>query len=230
MACRGPTSSGDDAHSEEAVAVSVHAMSWAWKQDLKAPEKLVLLALADHSDDKGKCWPGMTGIAKKCGLSRRSVIDVIKRLEQAKLIKVKKRKRDDGSNSSNLYVLDFTSSENTAPHGEGNALDSAGNNTRGGEGAAPESINRNHQNKPNAHFATFWSAYPKKKDKGKTEKAFYKIKPSDDLMKTILAALEVQKHEWKDEQFIPYPASWLNGKRWEDETPQHSSPTQEHIL
>ena len=71
-------------------------------------------------------------------------------------------------------------------------------------------------------FSLFWAAYPKKKSKGEAEKAFIKIKPDNVLLDKILKAIEAQKKspDWiKDSgQFIPYPATWLNGKRWEDET------------
>ena len=51
-------------------------------------------------------------------------------------------------------------------------------------------------------------------------KAFTKIDPDDTLLAQMLHALEVQKdsREWLKDNgaFIPYPASWLNGRRWED--------------
>ncbi len=41
-------------------------------------------------------------------------------------------------------------------------------------------------------------------------------------MNTILNSLEQQKHsvQWTKDggQYIPYPATWLNGRRWEDES------------
>ena len=70
-------------------------------------------------------------------------------------------------------------------------------------------------------FDIFWSEYPKKKDKAKALKAFQKIKPDDELFSKIISALTIQKQsaDWlKDNgQFIPYPTTWLNGCRWEDE-------------
>lgn len=70
-------------------------------------------------------------------------------------------------------------------------------------------------------FSLFWNAYPKKKSKADAEKAFKKLKPDKQLLDTMLAALEEQKcsQDWKRDngQFIPYPATWLNGRRWEDE-------------
>ena len=70
-------------------------------------------------------------------------------------------------------------------------------------------------------FEEFWKAYPKKTAKKNAFNAWVKIKPDGELLKTILSALEQQKKsdQWQRErgQFIPYPATWLNGRRWEDE-------------
>ena len=67
-------------------------------------------------------------------------------------------------------------------------------------------------------FNCFWSAYPKKVGKGSAEKAWLKMSPD---LQVVLDALEVQKQteQWQKEKgkFIPHPATWLNGKRWEDE-------------
>ena len=70
-------------------------------------------------------------------------------------------------------------------------------------------------------FEEFWDGYPKKVGKGAAERAWAKIKPSEELLQKMLKAIEIQKQsfDWTKEggQFIPYPATWLNGKRWEDE-------------
>lgn len=58
-------------------------MTAAWAVDLPAGEKLVLLALADCANDEGKCWPGLTSLARKTGKSRRSLIDTIHALEKS---------------------------------------------------------------------------------------------------------------------------------------------------
>lgn len=74
-----------------------------------------------------------------------------------------------------------------------------------------------------ARFETFWKAYPKHVNKKGAEKAFVKLNPDDGLLETMLAAVERQKQtaQWREQngQFIPYPATWLNGRRWEDELP-----------
>lgn len=70
-------------------------------------------------------------------------------------------------------------------------------------------------------FESFWQSYPKKKAKGDAERAWSKINPSEHLIEEILSAVQRAKtsQDWlKDNgQFIPYPATWLNRKGWEDE-------------
>lgn len=70
-------------------------------------------------------------------------------------------------------------------------------------------------------FDAFWKAYPRRLDKIKARKAFKKLNPSEKLFNTILSTLEKQKnnYNWKKEnrQYMPYPATYLNNRRWEDE-------------
>ena len=72
-----------------------------------------------------------------------------------------------------------------------------------------------------SHFSLFWERYPKKLAKRDAEKAFAKINPDEKLFNLILEKLELYKQSeaWLKDggQFIPYPATWLNGRRWEDE-------------
>lgn len=67
-------------------------------------------------------------------------------------------------------------------------------------------------------FDRFWSVYPRKIGKGAAKKAWIKLKPwkTGDLVEIILSAIEAQKPHWKDPQFIPHPATWLNQERWAD--------------
>ena len=73
-----------------------------------------------------------------------------------------------------------------------------------------------------AGFEDFWKAYPKKKSKGQAEKTWDKISPTNDLLKTMLIAIEAAKksEDWIKENgaYIPHPSTWLNAKGWEDET------------
>jgi hypothetical protein len=70
-------------------------------------------------------------------------------------------------------------------------------------------------------FEVFWSQYPKKRNKGRAEKAWGELRPDDSLLGILLGKLEQAKKnpDWMKERgrYIPYPASWLNAKGWEDE-------------
>lgn len=70
-------------------------------------------------------------------------------------------------------------------------------------------------------FAEFWAAYPNRKNKKNAERAWSSIKPDAELKSQILRAVEVAMRgdDWRKDggRFIPHPASWLNGRRWEDE-------------
>lgn len=70
-------------------------------------------------------------------------------------------------------------------------------------------------------FEKFWAAYPNRKAKGAALKAFTKLNPNEQLMASILQAIERAKtsDQWRRDggRFIPYPATWLNEQRWDDE-------------
>lgn len=71
-------------------------------------------------------------------------------------------------------------------------------------------------------FDAFWTAYPKKVGKGAAQKAFEKLCPDQPMLDEMLCAIQTQKRceQWCKEggQYIPYPATWLTQRRWEDET------------
>lgn len=73
----------------------------------------------------------------------------------------------------------------------------------------------------NGSFARFWEAYPKKKSRGVAEKAFMKIKPDEQLLASMIAKIEQAKKsvDWMKDggRYIPYPATWLHARGWEDE-------------
>lgn len=73
---------------------------------------------------------------------------------------------------------------------------------------------------PEAGFDEFYRAYPRKVAKRAAMKAWDKVLRCGAKAPEILAGLE----RWKgsaqfpsDMQFVPHPATWLNGWRWEDE-------------
>ncbi len=70
-------------------------------------------------------------------------------------------------------------------------------------------------------FAEFWSSYPRKAGKTVAREAFIKINPTEELTEKMLRAVAEQSEssQWQRDggRYIPSPAAWLEGKRWEDE-------------
>ncbi len=62
--------------------MSISASTWAWRQQVLPTAKLVLLCLADHADDKGRCWPSLARICDKTGLSKSTVSESLMNLEK----------------------------------------------------------------------------------------------------------------------------------------------------
>ncbi|MBQ1118473.1 hypothetical protein KBY56_37835, partial [Streptomyces sp. C3-3] len=91
--------------------------------------------------------------------------------------------------------------------------------------ASPAELTEEQQQE--AEFAAFYSAYPRKVGKGNARKAFAAAvkrgaKPAD-----LVAASAAHRDNWArcrtETRFIPYPASWLNGERYDDELPAASA-------
>lgn len=70
-------------------------------------------------------------------------------------------------------------------------------------------------------FPVFWKLYPNKVGKAAAQKAWAKLKVTDELFTVITDGLakQVVSESWVKDggKFIPHPSTWLNGKRWEDE-------------
>lgn len=71
-------------------------------------------------------------------------------------------------------------------------------------------------------FGRFWAAYPKKVGKANCERWFARHKVDEKTLQAMLDSLAYMKttEQWQKEggQYIPNPQTWLNGRRWEDES------------
>lgn len=85
--------------------MSIRIMSLVWdKSKHKGSALLLMLALADHADDTGKCWPGMSSLAKKTRMGRRNVVKLMERIEQSGEVVVEKRGNQSASNRYRINV------------------------------------------------------------------------------------------------------------------------------
>jgi len=229
------------------IVMSMRMMAIVMGMRVGSPlRKLVLLKLADNANDSGLCWPSYQHIADQCEIGRRTVIRHIKALETSGLLIIKKRIDDNDMQRANEFILTLGGSATETLGGATETLGGATETLGGSVTVAPRTSNsfdpvnepvntlaRRDANatqivKNGAHdppnlsrFEQFWLAYPKKRSKGKAEAALKKINPSEQLLATMIAKIEQAKTspDWRKEQgrFIPYPATWLNARGWEDE-------------
>lgn len=80
-------------------------------------------------------------------------------------------------------------------------------------------------------FDRFWTAYPRHQGKEPARKAWKRVRPDIHLCRAMSQALERQKRSesWTRDggRYIPMPATWLNQRRWEDESPKPVKPAPE---
>lgn len=73
------------------------------------------------------------------------------------------------------------------------------------------------------HFSEFWDLYDKKVgDKGRCEKKWNSL--AADVQKKIIDILPSFKSGIRDKQYQPFPETFLNQKRWENEDEIKQSP------
>jgi hypothetical protein len=106
--------------------------------------------------------------------------------------------------------------------GEGSRTVAVGREGKGEEGKGEEKHTRASRSlRALVGFEEFWLAYPKRRSKGQAEKAWRKINPDGECVARIMAGLTSAKtrSDWAkdDGRFVPYPATWLNNRGWEDD-------------
>lgn len=76
-------------------------------------------------------------------------------------------------------------------------------------------------------FERFWAVYPRKAAKKDARAAWDKLAPDRATVDAMLAAIEAKRlsGDWQREggRFIPLPATWLRGERWND-APEADAP------
>lgn len=68
-------------------------------------------------------------------------------------------------------------------------------------------------------FSAFWSVWPRKVGKRDAEKAWARLRPKERAaaVNALPAHVEYWRASATEREYIPHPATWLNGARWEDE-------------
>jgi len=184
-------------------------------------KRLILILLANYCDDQNSCYPSYSHIAKLAGLKDpKHIARIVKEFEDLGLLRIEKRYKPDGGNTSNRYYLTIRSTNNppmgletpTPPVLETTPLVvSTPPNTK----EEPKEDTKEYM----YDFKNFWSLYPRKENKHQAQtkyKCITKKYDQDKLYKMLqryLNDIEVKKMEKK---YIPHCSTWLNQKRYLD--------------
>ena len=138
--------------------------------------------------------------------SERTIFSILKRLRDSEILFAEKK--DDNPLVHTLYYrLDYSK------FAESMSQDLQVPSRKSCENTIYKETNKDYIES----FEIFWKAYPKRVAKEDAIKAWNKIKMDESVLSKILDAIKVQDLAKQDKKFVPYPATWLNKKRWEDE-------------
>ena len=84
--------------------MSVKLMSKAWEMDIPSGQKMVLLALCDHANDDGECYPSQKKLAKKCSMSSRAISNHIKWLHDCGILESERRQTTNVRKSNRYFI------------------------------------------------------------------------------------------------------------------------------
>ncbi len=191
-------------------------------------ELLALLALADWSDDAGRCYPSMAAIAKKTRLSESQARRVVHILIDQGFLDVTGNLHGGKPGTTRQYRI-VLEKLTTSTHARGSGDARGSTHARDGSHPCAETASAHDtqtviepsitvKGEKSSPFDVFWMAYPVKKGKGAAQAAWKRAK-LDNLLDEILKAITLQKccdASWS-KGFIPHPTTWINQKRWLDE-------------
>lgn len=229
--------------------MSMSLMSAIFRIDFKKPIlKFVLIAMADNATDEGYCFPSMATIAKKCSISRRSVMRSINELAALGYLKSENRFHESGRKTSNEYWIIL--------EGMGQSVTYVCDTVSHTHGTQCHISKDNHQKEPSKRiladrsadtqvglilvnynqekFDEFWKYYPSKIKKQMCIKIFQKLAPDNELFREMMYGLrryvdQVEKERATGfaERQYQHPSTWLNNRGWEDEFENPSASASE---
>lgn len=98
--------------------MSIKVMSRVWDSSQhKGTKLLLLLAIADYTNDEGYAWPSIPTLAKKLRMSERYVQVAIRQLIKSKELKISYKSRGGSSNTFQVTVKEKPTVRRASPRG-----------------------------------------------------------------------------------------------------------------
>tara|TARA_R100000544_G_scaffold36279_1_gene24321 strand:- start:38 stop:703 length:666 start_codon:yes stop_codon:yes gene_type:complete len=179
-------------------------------QGLNPYAKYIYIILASYVDGEGKCYPSLETIAKNSGLSVKTVWRSINYLDENNFI----NKVSGSKGISNKYIVHCPLEKEMNEKD----MDSQSNKVVLSIDNFSKDNNSTYLDSQSTSFDFFWSIYPRKIAKANARKAFQTALTKTEAYRInegLIRMVEANKNT--EMKFIPHPATWLNGERWEDE-------------
>jgi hypothetical protein len=201
-------------------------LDWEWFQDgntLKLFMYLLLTAYFKPSRLKGiELLPGQVVVSfrkvcEKTGLSLQELRTAVNHLKSTHEITCHSTHR-----CTLVTIINWASYQSDGVKSTQSSTQSSTSHQHTGNTPSYKNNENNAKKDTSDHtFAEFYACYPRKVKRVDAEKAWAKLGVGDDLFIRIMLALDLHKKSfgWKKDggRFIPYPSTWLNGRRWEDD-------------
>lgn len=207
----------------------------------------VYAVLAEAANRDQTAWPSKATIGDRTGMSPRTVQRCIAELRDGGWIEVLERSRDNGSQTSNTYVVkrvprdtDVLPPRDThvsppetlvsPPEPDPKEPDRALVPEPLFSNVQPQAVGPSHKQ----HFDIWWGEYPRKVRKPEARRAYAKAakKVSDDRLLDAMRRYRDFDHRVA-EGFILHASTWLNQECWDDdivESPQSDEEAQWALL
>jgi hypothetical protein len=208
-----------------------------YDEELPPNAKLLYAEITALSNAEGYCWASNDRLADWYGISPKTVGSLIQQLAGKGYITVELLRDDKQAITGRRIWIDRPSggdppilkNEDTPLKNEDTPILKNGekNNTSiiNNPPTAPQRgrrVRKEPQEAPNwkpERFAGFWQYYPIHTSKQAAIRAWDQLKPGDELIARIGKALRRQMatDSWQRGVGIPYAATYLNQRRWEDD-------------
>ncbi|MBT3929043.1 MAG: MarR family transcriptional regulator [Rhodospirillaceae bacterium] len=210
----------------------------------------VLCTLGTYGDRDGFCWPAMTAIAERIGISRQAVSQHVAVLQELGYLEIRPQKRNDGGDTVHHYRLLFDrallavrealDNENNSPEGEQAQL--APPQAPLAPPASPELAPiLEHPIKTKVYtvdfeqFETFWRLYPSRRAHANPKKparehfdtAVKNGAATADVIRGAENFAALVKRDGTNPKFIPQAVTWLKQERWAEYQELPAEPLQE---
>ena len=196
--------------------MSIECLNKALKIQFKnqtPTKRLILILLANYCDDQNSCYPSYAHIAKLAGLKdTKHIAGIVKEFEELGLLRIEKRYKEDGGNTSNRYHLTIRVEDNP-PDGVETTTPLA---------TTPPNTKDNTKDDKKEYkydFKKFWSLYPRKEKKALAEtryKLIIKKYDQDKLYEMLNRFINDIQFRQMNKKYIPHCSTWLAQKRYLD--------------